>query len=179
MVFEYWTFGNADAVLQLLNAVAAITATSSDYTGLIKTAALLGFLVIVTTAMLKADPRGIVTWFIAIALGWYVLFVPRVTMAVQDHSGTSTSVRTVANVPLGLGFIASAGSSVGRWLTETAETVFSLPDQATFVNAGLMAPHRVSLATLNYTMVNQTLASDWMNFLRDCTYFVSVASTPY
>jgi len=180
MVFEYWTFGNADAVIQLLNAVAAITATGSDYGGLIKTAALLGFLVIVTSSMLKADPRGIVTWFIAIALGWYVLFVPRVTMAIQDHSGMGTSVRTVGNVPLGLGFIASAGSSVGRWLTDKAETVFSLPDRATFINGGLMAPHRVSLATLNYSMVNQTLASDWMNFLRDCTYFdVNVYSKRY
>lgn len=171
MDFEYWTFGNADVVLQLLNAIAAITANSSAFIGLIKAAALLGFLVVVVGALLKADPRGAATWFIALAVGWYVLFVPRVQMVVYDDSGTSTTARTVGNVPLGLGFIASAGSMVGRWLTQTAETVFSLPDRANFINGGLLAPHRVSLATLNYTMINQTLASDWMNFLRDCTYY--------
>lgn len=171
MDFEYWTFGNADVVLQLLNAIAAITANSSAFIGLIKAAALLGFLVVVVGALLKADPRGAATWFIALAVGWYVLFVPRVQMVVYDDTGSTTSARTVGNVPLGLGFIASAGSMVGRWLTQTAETVFSLPDRANFINGGLLAPHRVSLATLNYTMINQTLASDWMNFLRDCTYY--------
>lgn len=170
MIFEYWTFGNADAMLQLLNAVAAITG-DGDFSGLIKTGLLLGFLVVVVAGALKADPRGIITWFMAVTLGWYVLMVPRVTMAVTDHSAGATSVRTVGNVPLGLGFIASASSQIGRWLTQTAETVFSLPDSNNFINGGLMAPHRLSLATLNYSMVNETLANDWMNFFRDCTYY--------
>lgn len=170
MTFDYWTFGNADVMLQLLNAVAAITG-QADYSSLIRTGLLLGFLVVVVAGMLKVDPRGIATWFVAVILGWYVLMVPRVTMAVTDHSGATTSVRTVGNVPLGLGFIASASSQIGRWLTQTAETVFSLPDSTNFINGGLMAPHRLSLATLNYSMVNQTLANDWMNFFRDCTYY--------
>ena len=177
---EYWTFGNADVVLQLLNAIAAITANDSAFIGLIKASSLLGFLVVVVGAVLKADPRGAATWFIALAAGWYVLFVPRVEMVIYDSSGTDTSVRTVGNVPLGLGFIASAGSMVGHWLTQTAETVFSLPDRASFINGGLLAPHRMSLATLNYSMINQTLASDWMNFLRDCTYYdINVYSRRY
>jgi conjugal transfer mating pair stabilization protein TraG len=170
MIFEYWTFGNADVMLQLLNAVAAITG-EADFAGLIKSGLLLGFLVVVIGGALKADPRGIITWFIAVTLGWYVLMVPKVTMAVTDHSAGTTSVRTVGNVPLGLGFIASASSQIGRWLTQTAETVFALPDTNNFINGGLMAPHRLSLATLNYSMVNETLANDWMNFLRDCTYY--------
>lgn len=180
MEFEYWTFGNADVVLQLLNAIAAITANDSAFIGLMKAAALLGFVVVVFGALLKADPRGTATWFIGLALGWYVLFIPRVEMVVYDNTGSSESARTVGNVPLGLGFIASAGSMVGRWFTETAETVFSLPERATFLNGGLLAPHRVSLATLNYTMINQTLASDWMNFLRDCTWYdINVYSRRY
>jgi conjugal transfer mating pair stabilization protein TraG len=170
MILDYWTFGNADAMLQLLNATAAITG-QADYASLIRTGLLLGFLVVVIAGALKADPRNIASWFIVVTLGWYVLMVPRVTLAVTDHSGGSTSVRTVGNVPLGLGFIASASSQIGRWLTQTAETVFALPDSANFINGGLMAPHRLSLATLNYSMVNETLANDWMNFFRDCTYY--------
>lgn len=177
---EYWTFGNADVVLQLLNAIAAVTANESEFIGLMKAAALLGFLVVVVGAVLKADPRGAATWFLALAAGWYVMFVPRVEMVIHENAGSEAGVRTVGNVPLGLGFIASAGSMVGRYLTQTAETVFSLPDRASFINGGLMAPHRVSLATLNYTMINQTLASDWMNFLRDCTYYdINVYSRRY
>jgi conjugal transfer mating pair stabilization protein TraG len=171
MALEYWTFGNADVVLQLLNAVAAITANDSAFIGLVKASALLGFLVVVVGAVLKADPRGTATWFIALLLGWYVLFVPRVEMVIVDNSEAGTSSRTVGNVPLGLGFIASAGSKVGRYLTQTAETVFSLPERASFINGGLLAPHRVSLATLNFTMPNTTLAADWMNYLRDCTWY--------
>lgn len=171
MALEYWTFGNADVVLQLLNAVAAITANDSAFIGLVKASALLGFLVVVVGAVLKADPRGTATWFIALLLGWYVLFVPRVEMVIVDNSEAGTSSRTVGNVPLGLGFIASAGSKVGRYLTQTAETVFSLPDRASFINGGLLAPHRVSLATMNFTMPNTTLAADWMNYLRDCTWY--------
>lgn len=172
MVFEYWTFGNADAVLQLLNAVAAITTNASGIVGLAKTLALFGFLVYVIASVMKADPRGMATWFVALVFGWYILFVPRVEMVVYDHSsGGAAAARTVGNVPLGLGFIASASSQIGRWLTEKAELVFSLPDQANFINGGFLAPHRMSLATLGYTMTNERLAADWMNFMRDCTWY--------
>jgi len=171
MTFDYWTFGNAGAVLQLLNAVAAILAPTSGIVGAVQTAALLGFMVIVAGGVLKNDPTPVMIWFIGLAIGWYVIFVPRVTMVVVDQTPSGTSTRTVANVPLGLGFVASAGSKLGYWLTTTAETVFALPEQAKFTNVGLMAPHRITLATLGYSVTDPVLAADWQSFFHECTYY--------
>lgn len=172
MVFEYWSFGNAAAVLQLLNGIAAIMAPTSGIVGAAKVAALLGFLMVVIGAALKNDPMPVMSWMLGLAIGWYALFVPRVTMVVYDTSPVgSTAGYTVDNVPLGLGFVASAGSKFSRWLTQTGETVFSLPEGAKFTNAGLLRPQKIMLASSGYSMPNATLDSDWQAFFHECTYY--------
>jgi conjugal transfer mating pair stabilization protein TraG len=172
MTFEYWTFGNSSAVLQLLNAIAAVMTPSSGYVGLAKVAALLGFLAIIIGAALKNDPMPVMQWFIGIAIAWAVLFVPRVTMLVNDQSPNSTTASIpVANIPLGLAFVASAGSKMSLWLTRTAETVLNLPSYASFSNVGLMMPQRLMVASASYTMNNATLDSDWQSFFHECSYY--------
>ncbi len=172
MLFEYWTFGNAGAVLQLLNGIAAVMAPTSGFIGAAKVAALLGFLLILIGAALKSDPMPVVSWFLALVIGWYVAFVPKVTMVVYDSTPAgSTAGYNVDNIPLGLAFVASAGSKFSHWLTATAETVFSLPEGAKFTNAGLLRPQKIMMASSGYSLPNAQLDSDWQAFFHECTYY--------
>lgn len=172
MSFDYWTFGNAAVVIQLFNMVAALVAPASGMVGAAKVMAVLAFMTVVTGAALRADPKPVFQWFIGLTIGWFVLFAPKVTMLVIDKgpSGTETTV-AVADVPLGLGFVASSASKFSRWLTNVAESTLSLPDAVAFTNTGMFTPQRLILNTRDYSMRASTLEADWNQFFYNCTWY--------
>jgi conjugal transfer mating pair stabilization protein TraG len=172
MSFDYWTFGNAAVVIQLFNMVAAMVSPASGIVGAAKVMGMIAFLTVVVGAALRADPKPLIQWFVGLAMGWFILFVPKVTMLVIDRapSGTESAV-AVGGVPLGLGFVASSASKLSHWLTGIAETTFSLPDAVAFTNTGLFTPQRLVLSTRDYTMRWSTLESDWNQFFYNCTWY--------
>ncbi|NJM44507.1 MAG: conjugal transfer protein TraG [Brachymonas sp.] len=172
MVFEYWSFGNSGALLQLLNGVAAIMSPTGGIIGAVRSVALLAFFLIVTGAALRNDPSPVVNWMIGLAIAWGVMFVPKVTMVVNDRTPNgSLSTYTVDNIPLGLGFVASGASKLNYWLTSQAESAFTLPTYAKFTNVGLMAPQKLLLSMDSMYMRNATLEQDWQQFFNECTWY--------
>lgn len=119
--------------MAVLNGLAMLTADDgpAGYGGLVA----LGLLIGVILALI----RGIVTqklelqWVLAGWLLFSCLFVPKVTVTVEDvYTGTTN---TVANVPLGPAIIGSITSTIGLKLAEGFEAVFGYP---TMTNAGYM-----------------------------------------
>lgn len=58
--------------------------------------------------------------------------VPTIDIKVTDRINPSLAPATVANVPLGLGVLASFTTQIGDWLTRTAETVFVMPGELNY-----------------------------------------------
>ncbi len=132
-MFEIISLGRMDFLMAVLNGLAILTADDgpAGYGGLIA----LGLLIGVVLALL----RGIVTqrlelqWILAGWLLFMALFVPKVTVTVEDiYTGTTN---TVANVPLGPAAIGSITSTVGITLAQAFETVFAYPSMT---SAGYM-----------------------------------------
>ncbi len=71
-------------------------------------------------------------WFLQSTLIYLCLMVPTIDVKVTDRINPSLAPATVANVPLGLGILASFTTQVGDWLTRTAETVFVMPGELNY-----------------------------------------------
>ncbi|WP_304643215.1 conjugal transfer protein TraG N-terminal domain-containing protein, partial [uncultured Parasutterella sp.] len=146
MVLDYYAYWNGGQIRDLFEALVAICSGPS-YTGLIKSAVLAGFLAAITGALLKWQGLAAKVYLFAAVLFYSVMLVPKVDLAIHDER--STDVYVVNSVPLGVGFFSSAASRIGRFLTGSFETAFSLPDAERFSRFGLVYPQRAVTALLH------------------------------
>ena len=165
MTFEFFAYWNGAQIRDLFEAVVAITG-SADYTGLLRTFILFGFLCVITVCALRYRGLDAGSFIFAVALFYGVTLVPKTDLAINDER--SGSVYVVSNVPLGLAFMASTTSHIGHWLTETFEDTFAGVEAERFSRFGMVFPERAVNAVLAagpVTVQGRTLISD---FNRNC-----------
>ena len=165
MTMEFFAYWNGSQIRDLFEAVVAITG-SADFTGLLKTIILFGFLCVITVCALRYRGLDAGSFIFAVALFYGVTLVPKTDLAINDER--SGSVYVVSNVPLGLAFMASTTSHVGHWLTEVFEDTFAGVEAERFSRFGMVFPERAVNAILAagpVTAQGRTLISD---FNRNC-----------
>jgi len=133
-MFEIHTFWNHSSMVSVLNGIVLVMG-GNDWIGLMKSIVLLGFLVALGVGILKISVREPMQYLLIVALLHGVLFLPKVTVTVRD--ARSGQVGTVANVPLGVAFIASTTSQVSKFLTDTFETNPVPTEELRFSRTGL------------------------------------------
>lgn len=161
-VYAYW---NSDQVQTVLNAIALIM-SGDDYLGLVKAIAIAGLLVAVGGAIVKMRGEEPIGYFVMLALFYGTLFVPKVTVTVEDLR--TSNVYTVANVPLGAAFFASQTSHIGKWLTESFETNFTSIDDAKFEKTGLAFGSRLVEELQMIKIRTPSLQQNMIAFVKDC-----------
>lgn len=165
MTMEFFAYWNGSQIRDLFEAVVAITG-SADFTGLLQTIILFGFLCVITVCALRYRGLDAGSFIFAVALFYGVTLVPKTDLAINDER--SGSVYVVSNVPLGLAFMASTTSHVGHWLTEIFEDTFAGVEAERFSRFGMVFPERAVNAILAagpVTAQGRTLISD---FNRNC-----------
>ena len=165
MTMEFFAYWNGSQIRDLFEAVVVITG-SADFTGLLKTIILFGFLCVITVCALRYRGLDAGSFIFAVALFYGVTLVPKTDLAINDER--SGSVYVVSNVPLGLAFMASTTSHVGHWLTEIFEDTFAGVEAERFSRFGMVFPERAVNAILAagpVTAQGRTLISD---FNRNC-----------
>lgn len=165
MTMEFFAYWNGSQIRDLFEAVVAITG-SADFTGLLKTIILFGFLCVITVCALRYRGLDAGSFIFAVALFYGVTLVPKTDLAINDER--SGSVYVVSNVPLGLAFMASSTSHIGHWLTDIFEDTFAGVEAERFSRFGMVFPERAVNAILAagpVTAQGRTLISD---FNRNC-----------
>ncbi|TXH92288.1 conjugal transfer protein TraG N-terminal domain-containing protein [Thauera aminoaromatica] len=164
-IYSYWDMAEIQAVL---NAVAMVSG-GDDFGSLLRVFGLIGLFVAVTYGFVRARGEDAAAYLVVIAI-WYVgLFVPKVTVTIEDRAPATGAPVEVANVPLGLAFFASTTSHIGAWLTETYETNFTLPDdELRFDRNGIIFGSRILEEMRRSTITDPTLAQDITNFVKNC-----------
>lgn len=165
MTMEFFAYWNGSQIRDLFEAVVTITG-SADFTGLLQTIILFGFLCVITVCALRYRGLDAGSFIFAVALFYGVTLVPKTDLAINDER--SGSVYVVSNVPLGLAFMASTTSHVGHWLTEIFEDTFAGVEAERFSRFGMVFPERAVNAILAagpVTAQGRTLISD---FNRNC-----------
>ena len=164
-IYAFW---DAQQLQYILNAVAMMTSTD-DYLGLLKTFAILGLFIAVTAGFVKARGEEAAYYVIVLVLFYGALFLPKRDVVIQDMA-TGTGTYTVANVPLGLAFFASAESHIGYWLTKVSETVFAMPDDIQFQKTGYMFASRAITERQKARFFKSSIFDSMLNFTKDCIY---------
>jgi conjugal transfer mating pair stabilization protein TraG len=176
------TYFNQQEMVGILNAVVMFCgggSANADFITLIRTLGIIGLICAVCYGMWRARGEEAGYYVVMLAIVYCGLFLPRVTVIVEDNSGYSAGPpRAVDNVPVGLAFVVSATSKIGYFLTSRMETVFSVsgPDlftgyphpSLTYSSGGLMSMGRMYRTALEANVQDPIVQQDIINFMRYC-----------
>ena len=103
---EVFTIGGGEYIVNTFNAVAAWTG-GGGYRALLRVVMILGLIYTLMSVAFTMNWRVWMNWFLGSTLIYSCLMVPTVSVKVTDRINPSLAPATIANVPLGLGVMAS------------------------------------------------------------------------
>ncbi len=162
---EFYAYWNGEQIRALFEALVSITGNLS-FMGLLQCVALIGLLSAFTVGALQNKLHEPMTFIMAVVLMYGMILVPKTTLTIRDDR--AASVYNVDNVPLGIAFVASASSSIGHFLTQSFENVFTNVDAERFSRFGMVFPQRALNAVLAAGPVTPTGRVLISNFNRQC-----------
>ena len=172
MSYTIYAYFNSEQIRGVLNAVVMLIGSGvsgQNYLGLLRVCAMLGIFIAFGYGFLRARGDEAGHYLLMVAIFYSTLFVPRVTVYIEEHGAGTGPVYVVGNVPVGLAFFASTTSHIGHWLTESTETFFALPDTAFKLSQnGLMGGARALRVSSSAAITNPMLLNDMTAFMRDC-----------
>ena len=167
---EVWTVGGGEYIVNVFNAVAAWTG-QGGYKSMLQVVMVMGFAMATLTIAFDSDWRAWINWFLQATLMYMCLMVPRVDVQVVDRVNPSLAPSYVANVPLGLGLMASFTSQVGDYLTTSAEVVFGLPNDLNYSANGMVYGARLLQATQAIQFNDAEFATNLDEHMRNCVFY--------
>ena len=169
-MLEVFTIGGGDYVVNVLNAVSAWTG-GGGYKAMIRVVMIMGLIYTLLIVAFNLDWRAWMNWFLQSTLIYLCLMVPTLTIKVTDRVNPGLAPSVVANVPLGLGMIASFTSQIGDYLTREAETVFVMPNQLQYSSNGMIYGSRLMEATRQIRINDPEFAANINEHMKRCVFY--------
>lgn len=167
---EVFTVGGGDYLVNTFNAVAAWTG-EGGYKSMIQCVMVMSFGMATMVVAFNLDWRAWINWFLQATLMYMCLMVPRIDIQVTDRVNPSLAAAHVANVPIGLGALASFTSQMGDYLVTSAETVFGMPDDLNYSRNGMIYGSRLLEATQGVSINDPEFAANLDNHYRQCVFY--------
>ncbi len=168
-MYELFTLGGGPYLVDLLNAVAAIT-SGGAYVTLAQLAGAGGVAWIVFRTAFGGSWRDNGKWILLFVTVWGVMIVPKATVRVVDRLDPALASAVVANVPVGLALFASITSQVGDGLTRLTEQAFTLPNNLQYRRHGLIFGARLAATATRLEVTDAVFARNLRNFTRQCVF---------
>jgi len=169
-MLEVFTVGGGEYLVNTFNAIAAWTG-SGGFKSLIRVVMVMGLIYALLVTAMDLDWRAWFRWFIQSTLIYLVLMVPTVTVKVTDRVNPGLAPAMVANVPIGLGVMASFTSQVSDYFTRTAETVFVMPAALNYSNGGFVYGARMWDKVRGFEIRNPVFKANLDGYLKQCAYY--------
>ncbi len=169
-MLEVFTIGGGEYIVNVFNAVAAWTG-SGGYASMIKVVMVMALIYVLLIVAFNQDWRAWMNWFLQSTLIYLCLMVPTVTIKVTDRINPSLAPAVVANVPLGLGVIASFTSQIGDYLTREAETVFVMPAQLKYSSNGMLYGSKLMEATRQIRITDPEFGANINEHMKRCVFY--------
>lgn len=168
MNMEIDTYGNVDTLYYVMQGIASFMG-SGTWTGLIRYTLLCG-VVIWTIVALGRKGYEIFRWFAAAMLMTQLLLLPVENVFITDVNNVQPT-REVDHVPVYLAAVAQSFTLISRVLTQSYETIFSVPDTLTLkkgdVGFGISVLQKVNKAEIT----DPGLHADLIQFFKECTVY--------
>ena len=168
-MFELFTLGGGTYLVDLLNAVAAITGGGA-YVMLAQIAGVGGLAWVLLRTAFGGSWKDNAKWVLLFVAVWGAMIVPRATVRVVDRLDPALAPAVVANVPIGLALFASLTSQVGDGLTRLSEQAFTLPDDLRYQRHGLIFGARLAAKATRLEVTDAVFARNLRNYARQCVF---------
>ena len=168
-MYELFTLGGGPYLVDLLNAVAAIT-SGGAYVTLAQLAGAGGVAWIVFRTAFGGSWRDNAKWILLFVTVWGAMIVPKATVRVVDRLDPALAPAVVANVPIGLALFASVTSQVGDGLTRLTEQAFTLPNDLVYRRHGLIFGARLAATATRLEVTDAVFGRNLRNFTRQCVF---------
>ena len=168
-MYELFTLGGGAYLVDLLNAVAAIT-SGGAYITLAQLAGIAGLGWILFRTAFGGSWKDNAKWVLLFATVWGAMIVPKATVRVVDRLDPTLAPAVVANVPIGLALFASLTSQVGDGLTRLTEQAFTLPNDLQYQRHGLIFGARLAAKTTRLEITDTVFARNMRNYARQCVF---------
>ena len=168
-MFELFTLGGGTYLVDLLNAVAAITGGGA-YIQLAQIAGVGGLAWVLFRTAFGGSWKDNAKWVLLFIAVWGAMIVPKATVRVVDRLDPALAPAVVANVPVGLALFASVTSQVGDGLTRLTEQAFTLPDDLQYRRHGLIFGARLAAKATRLEVTDAVFARNLRNYARQCVF---------
>ncbi len=168
-MYELFTLGGGTYLVDLLNAVAAITGGGAFVT-LARIAGIAGLAWALFRTAFGGSWKDNAKWILLFVAVWGAMIVPKATVRVVDRLDPALAPAVIDNVPLGLALFASLTSQVGDGLTRLTEQAFSLPDDLTYRRHGLIFGARLAAAATRMEVTDTVFARNLRAYARQCVF---------
>ncbi len=169
-VLEIDTVGGGPYIVNVLNAVAAWCG-GGGFRSLLQVVMVMGLIYSLLVVAFSLNWRVLLNWFLSSTALYLCMIVPTTTVIVVDSVTTSPGTGTVGNVPIGLALIASVSSQANKWLTQTAEGLFTMPGTLDYSNAGMIYPIRTNDVAKEFEITDPVLKADVEGYIQNCTFY--------
>ncbi len=168
-MYELFTLGGGTYLVDLLNAVAAIT-SGGAYITLAQIAGAAGLAWVLFRTAFGGSWKDNAKWVLLFAAIWGAMIVPKATVRVVDRLDPTLAPAVVANVPIGLALFASLTSQVGDGLTRLTEQAFALPSDLVYQRHGLIFGARLAAKATRLEITDAVFARNVRNYARQCVF---------
>ncbi len=168
-MYELFTLGGGAYLVDLLNAVAAITGGGAFVT-LGQLAGVAGLAWVLFRTAFGGSWKDNAKWILLFAVVWGTMIVPKATVRVVDRLDPALAPAVVANVPIGLALFAALTSQVGDGLTRLTEQAFTLPNDLQYQRHGLIFGARLAAQTTRLEITDTVFARNIRNYARQCVF---------
>ena len=168
-MYELFTLGGGTYLVDLLNAVAAITGGGA-YITLAQLAGVAGLAWVLFRTAFGGSWKDNAKWMLLFVAVWGAMIVPKATVRVVDRLDPTLAPAVVANVPIGLALFASITSQVGDGLTRLTEQAFTLPNDLQYRRHGLIFGARLAAKTTRLEITDAVFARNVRNYARQCIF---------
>ena len=168
-MYELFTMGGGTYLVDLLNAVAAIT-SGGAYMTLAQLAGVAGLAWVLFRTAFGGSWKDNAKWILLFVAVWGAMIVPKATVRVVDRLDPALAPAVVANVPVGLALFASLTSQVGDGLTRLTEQAFTLPDDLVYQRHGLIFGARLAASATRLEVTDAVFARNLRAYARQCVF---------
>ncbi|MXW46406.1 MAG: hypothetical protein F4Z63_10460, partial [Gammaproteobacteria bacterium] len=169
-MYEIFTLGGGAYLVDLLNAVAAIT-SGGAYVMLAQLAGAAGLAWVLFHTAFGGSWKDNGKWILMFVAVWGAMIVPKATVRVVDRLDPALAPAVVANVPIGLALFASMTSEVGDGLTRLTEQAFALPNDLAYQRHGMIFGARLAADATRLEVTDAVFARNLRAYARQCVFY--------
>ena len=171
MMWDVFTLGAGEYLIDIFNAVAALT-SGNDYADLLALSVMFALAwVAISVTFQGNDLVTMGKWMMASMLIYNALFLPKASVRIVDRLNPALANPVINNVPLGLAMFAGLASDMGDGVTRLTETAFALPNDLRYQENGMLFGASLVEETTRFRITNPVFAQNIQSYMQQCVFY--------